>query len=94
MCSFLFINTVIANASVSLYISMRRQLQCFVFTLGATDAAKDKGKPQFGQIQETLMLIHKHYMYSPKATRDLKDVPEVMGEKAICPTNLKAMASP
>ena len=55
---------------------MRRQLQYFVFTLGAIDAAKDKGNTQFGQIQEALMLIHKHYGYSPKATRHLKAVAE------------------
>ena len=92
ICSFLFIKTVIVNLSVSLYISMRRQLQYFVFTRGAIDAARDKGNLQFGQIQETLMLIHKHYGYSPTASRDLKTVTEAVGEKTMRPTNLKIMA--
>ena len=53
---------------------------------------KDKGNPQFGQIQETLMLIHNHFEYSPTSSRDLKAVTEAVGDKTMSSTNLKVMA--
>lgn len=55
--------------------------------LSVLDALKDE--EQLNNVQETLQGLYKHYHYSPKALRELKELAQVLDEKINTPVNLR-----
>ena len=60
---------------------------CHRLELGVVNAIKNDNRMTI--IQDILKKIHKHYHYSPKALRDLKNIADVMEERIIKPTRLQ-----
>ena len=55
--------------------------------LAILDCIKDE--ILLSSLREMLQSVNKHYHYSPKALRELRELAEVMGEKIQKPGNLK-----
>ena len=55
--------------------------------LSVLDALKDE--EQLSNVQEMLQGLYKHYHYSPKALRELKELAQVLDEKINKPVNLR-----
>ena len=55
--------------------------------LSVLDALKDE--EQLNNVQEMLQGLYKHYHYSPKALRELKELAQVLDEKINKPVNLR-----
>ena len=55
--------------------------------LGILNAIKSHDK--MTMVNDLLKKIHKHYRYSPKALRELRDIAESMDERIIKPTRLQ-----
>ena len=55
--------------------------------LSVLDALKDE--EQLNNVQEMLQGLYKHYQYSPKALRELKELAQVLDEKINKPVNLR-----
>ena len=55
--------------------------------LSVLDALKDE--EQLNNVQEMLQGLYKHYHYSPKALRELKELGQVLDEKINKPVNLR-----
>ena len=71
--------TAILNADVESLIIMH----CINhrIELGVLDAMKLRDIPEFKKMKDILMMVHKHYHFSAKAVRGLREISEAMGEK-------------
>lgn len=81
------LNGVVAKLRVEIPWLLGAHCIAHRLELSVLDALKDE--EQLNNVQEMLQGLYKHYHYSPKALRELKELAQVLDEKINKPVNLR-----